>query len=377
MSGLKQILVVDDHFEMLELLRSTLEVAGAAGAEYQVLGVPSAEEGFLELQRTPFDLLITDFRLPGMNGLELVARVKRYRPDLPVILITGYAPDRWEEEAQALEIFRYFRKPLDTYGLLEAVQSALQAETTSPPPKGTGALEVGREGTPRKAPPPYAARLNALRVDTGARQVLLARRDGTQLYANGEPVGAETRPILATLATNMAHSFVLADRLGNPQPLTIHYQAGQHVDLYAANIGHDYFLVLLFDAQSRRGRIGTVWIFAQRAIGDLVTMLPRSAAPPPEPVQDSPAPQAESESAATAAGPPPAPETLPPEEDDDEPLPELTWDDGTTADLDAFWEDAIAEVEGARGSGMSLEEARRQGLLPPEFGQENGEDSPD
>ncbi|MFQ5435503.1 MAG: hypothetical protein ACE5FD_11560, partial [Anaerolineae bacterium] len=53
MADVKKILVVDDHFEMLELLRSMLE---SSDQDYEVLAVPSAEEGLLELRRTNFDL---------------------------------------------------------------------------------------------------------------------------------------------------------------------------------------------------------------------------------------------------------------------------------------------------------------------------------
>jgi CheY-like chemotaxis protein len=72
MEEVKQILVVDDYFQMLEFLRSVLEFSHH---EYQVLAVPSAEEGLLELRRTEFDLVITDVRLPGMSGFDRVRKV--------------------------------------------------------------------------------------------------------------------------------------------------------------------------------------------------------------------------------------------------------------------------------------------------------------
>ena len=76
MADVKKVLVVDDHFEMLELLRSMLELSNE---EYEVLAVPSAEEGWLEMQRTPFDLVITDVRLPGMSGFDFVRRMRKRR----------------------------------------------------------------------------------------------------------------------------------------------------------------------------------------------------------------------------------------------------------------------------------------------------------
>ena len=137
MPGKRRILVVDDHFEMLEFLRSMLELSNS---DYQVLAAPSAEEGLLELRRTArslhsqsrdssaehqIDLLITDVRLPGMSGFDLVRKVRDVRPDLPVMMITAYASAQGKEEANSLGVYRYFEKPLDTDQLLEVVDQAV------------------------------------------------------------------------------------------------------------------------------------------------------------------------------------------------------------------------------------------------------------
>ena len=74
MADAKQILVVDDHFEMLEFLRSMLELSNQ---DCEVRAVPSAEEGTLEITRTKFDLVISDVRLPGMSGFEFIRRLRQ------------------------------------------------------------------------------------------------------------------------------------------------------------------------------------------------------------------------------------------------------------------------------------------------------------
>ena len=135
MAELKHILVVDDHFEMLEFLRSMLEMSNA---NYRVLGVPSAEEGLLELKRRshqgdPFDLLITDVRLAGMSGFELARKVRDLRPDMPIIIITAYASVQGRKEAELLGVHRYFEKPLDTDALLASVHGALYPDGEAPP----------------------------------------------------------------------------------------------------------------------------------------------------------------------------------------------------------------------------------------------------
>jgi DNA-binding NtrC family response regulator len=79
-----KILVVDDDPYLLDMLIETLRTIG-----YDAAGVPSAEEALRFLDATPVDLVITDIRMPGMDGVEFTRLVKQRQPDLPVIFITG------------------------------------------------------------------------------------------------------------------------------------------------------------------------------------------------------------------------------------------------------------------------------------------------
>jgi DNA-binding NarL/FixJ family response regulator len=451
MADTKQILVVDDHFEMLEFLRSMLELSSP---DFRVLGVPSAEEGFLELRRVPFDLLITDLRLPGMSGFDLVRKVKATCPEIPVIMITGYSSEQGKKEAADLGVFRYFQKPLDTEALLTTVQAALygQKELAT-----AGGQSGGGEDLPLD--PEVARRLDILRSDTGARMIVLGNERGTVLYRIGEAGGLDVPQLTQTIAGTVKGSFLLADQLGSDEPFAIQYQAGQRYDLYSANVGRGHFMAIFFDAASRRGRIGTIWVFAQRAIKDLLPLLPapkggrvssaetpsqpvalqpgaapappvailepdkrtaqagRPAPPSPEPMRSAPAeaaPLPEPEAAVEPEMPlvnladlPPLPEfetvleradnnldldafwntavdqvAIPESGDGLVSLAEIqaqglvelefeTSPEPGDPDLDAFWEEAlIEEPAGDLGSGFSLEEAKRQGLLPPELGPE-------
>jgi DNA-binding response OmpR family regulator len=390
MADRKQVLVVDDHFEMLEFLRSMLELANR---DCQVLGVPSAEEGFYELRRTPFDLVITDLRLPGMSGFELVRKIKQHRPELPIIMITGYSSDQGRQEARELGVFRYFQKPLDTDELLAAVRAALYGATAATVAAPSGVAETGAD---------LRRRLEALRADTGAQDVLLATRQGALLYDSGNKHGHERSRLLAAIVAAMQHSFALAEHMGGGDPFMIQYLTGRLYDLYWANIGRDYFLAMFFDSQSRRGRIGTVWVFAQRAIRELAEMLAvplgrldsapaaeparrprpatmptqppppaRPAAPPPiarpvTPVQVTPpvgrAPQPGADTAKEADSSPPAIEPPP---DELRRLLELDFAASSAAsEAEAFWNEAISESNSPDNSqAMGLDEARCLGLI--------------
>jgi CheY-like chemotaxis protein len=410
MAEAKQILVIDDHFEMLEFLRSMLDVSGQ---DYEVLAVPSAEEGLLELRRAHFDLLISDVRLPGMSGFELLRRMRKLGRDIPAIMITAYSSSQGEKEAEELGVYRYFKKPLDTDSMLTAVHHALYGEdapikTAVAVPNATPAA-INLSDEVRK-------RLDMLRADTGATDLLLTTRSGQILHNIGDNQGLDMNRLAGILTRTIADSFLLADELKAKKPFTLQYHTGGHTELYCANIGNSYYLTIFFDARSRRGRIGTIWVFAQRAINDLVSMLPDlpggMVAVPPLPQQsvvataqtveqvqppaisptrikgdrkkrEEPIPIAEPQRkeekqaipdwALEIPGDEPEPQETAVEPDYIDIAPDelakllvegdMPADD--TADLDSFWDDVLDESreEETASKGMSFEEAMQQGLI--------------
>ena len=272
MADVKKVLVVDDHFEMLEFLQSMLELSEY---DYEVLAVPSAEEGMLELGRTTFDILITDVRLPGMSGFDFVrkARKRSRNVDLPVIMITAYSSDQGRQEAEELGVYRYFTKPFgDTDEVITAVNEILYG----PPPATEieASVPIAAAHVDIILPASVSKRLHTLTTDTGAALVLLAAKQGQMLVETGAVRDVDTTQLASIISSNLINSKQLTDQLGGDVVTTIQYHAGEHLEMYTANIGADYFMSIVFDVQVRRGRFGTMWVFTQRAIKDLLPMLP-------------------------------------------------------------------------------------------------------
>ncbi len=269
MSDSHRILVVDDDFATLDFLRSILELSEG---DFEVLGVPSAEEGMLALRRANFKLLVADVRLPGMSGLEMARKAREVSPGIPVIMITGYDSPEAEAEAAALGVVSYFSKPLDAEDFLNAVSEAVE---------GIHALGIeSLEGMERPlgaiVSVEVSRRLETLRADTGAQRVILATVSGEILACSGSLADEELQRLVTSMAFSMDSSFNLSDRLGAGEPQTIQFLVGDESDLYCANVNREHFLAIFFDAQVRRGRIGTVWVFTRRAIGDLRLLLAES-----------------------------------------------------------------------------------------------------
>ena len=125
-----RLLVIDDEEEVRDVLEFILSREG-----FEVLTASSGMMA-LELAREhPFDLAITDIRMPGMNGLETLTALKQIDPLLEVIVLTGYASEQTASECVKLGAYGYLRKPFELDDLRTVVGRALaQRLTVGPPP---------------------------------------------------------------------------------------------------------------------------------------------------------------------------------------------------------------------------------------------------
>jgi CheY-like chemotaxis protein len=126
----KRILVVDDNKTALLLLEHALK---KQRPDYQVVSVNNGYDALARLQTQPFDLLVTDYNMPGMNGLDLAQAVRRIWPDIPIVLMTVHntLEIRAEARRRRLNLDVYISKPV-TSTQLEATFKHLEAY------KGTG-----------------------------------------------------------------------------------------------------------------------------------------------------------------------------------------------------------------------------------------------
>lgn len=115
-------MIVDDESKVAFFLQEGLK---ELGDEYEVQAIGSAELALEQINEHPFDLLVVDFRLPGLNGLDLIKRVRNVSPSAKTILITAYGTPEIEQEAYRLDISRYLHKPFRIQDLMYTVQGIL------------------------------------------------------------------------------------------------------------------------------------------------------------------------------------------------------------------------------------------------------------
>ncbi len=117
------ILIVEDDEDMNDILQSTLQTQG-----YNVTTASNGQQAIDICKQTKFDLVITDVRLPGMDGVEMLGKIKGIQPKLKSIVITGYASEDTPVRAIRYQVSDYLFKPFSLQYFLRAVTRTLHGE---------------------------------------------------------------------------------------------------------------------------------------------------------------------------------------------------------------------------------------------------------
>ena len=116
-----RILVVDDERSMREMLSILLEREG-----YEAVEASNGAEALKFFEASVFDLVISDIQMPGINGIELLERIKKLSPEIPVLMITAFATAEQAVDAIKLGAFHYFTKPFNNDEIRALVRNALE-----------------------------------------------------------------------------------------------------------------------------------------------------------------------------------------------------------------------------------------------------------
>jgi FixJ family two-component response regulator/anti-sigma regulatory factor (Ser/Thr protein kinase) len=118
----RRLLVVDDDAALLQALPETLRLRMP---ETQVETAASAAAALARMGAADYDAVITDIKMPGMDGLGLLARIRELQPDTPTLIITGHGEHDLAVQALRLGAFDYLSKPLDRDYLIAALERAV------------------------------------------------------------------------------------------------------------------------------------------------------------------------------------------------------------------------------------------------------------
>ena len=120
---------------------------------------------------------------------------------------------------------------------------------------------------------PIRSRMNELLQEVGAQCILLSNREGMVLTDVGTTSGIPTMSLLPLLSTSFSAAGQISQMLRERDSSSLYMQEGSHFDLYCFDVAQQFMLVLIFDKAASATKIGTAWVYAKRAIRDMLEYL--------------------------------------------------------------------------------------------------------
>ncbi|MCB9133882.1 MAG: response regulator [Anaerolineales bacterium] len=342
------ILVVDNQRETSKAIRAGLQ---SLGQEFVVATALSGEEALLEARLQKFDLLISEVRLPGMSGVELVQKLRASKSDLKVILVSATLDRYIRREVTGIGVDNLLQKPLEISELLQEVKQIL-------------ALGEQKQEKPENSEPlSISDRLANLRQEVNAALALLMSDTGEILMQAGDHRHLGLDAEISSLTAVFGAGYKISRLLGAVTPDNFYTFKGNKLDLIMTHVGDAHALLVgVSTSDTHQTKIDSLYEIIHQGTHDLQAILmdmgvdvvihpePEPEIPPPVNVLD------EAEIVQTTF-----------EADADlEALFAKADKASSGTDLDTFWEVETVEDTGIfmSADALSYEQARQLGLAP-------------
>jgi two-component system, response regulator, stage 0 sporulation protein F len=251
--GEKWVLIVDDEEAILSVLQKSLK---KLGDDYQVVTATDGLAALEQLKNRRFDLVVTDYKMAGMNGLELLQAIRTLQPEVRIILMTAYGNDKLEAETRRHQAYQYLTKPLELDTFRQIVRGAFEDVAISRP----GILILSDERYLK-----INEALTQLQVDVGARCIFLTNPEGHFLAKIGDMRRLPLEQIACLVGGSVA-TLLEAGRIidGEDDTINLTYREGKRDNLYVVNIGIQLLLIIVSERGTYSSKLGTVWYYAQK-----------------------------------------------------------------------------------------------------------------
>ncbi len=315
-----RLIVVPGDSDELRALQS------AFSADVTVQMLETANEALWEVRNDPPGVIIANVELPGMSGIDLAEILPNFgaptrlvlwsrRPDPQIARqVAGFGVQHIVNSGMAIGdlrdlIYRELREAAITQAEEPPPVSApeppprpvRQPKEESPAPAEPPRPARQKVETPRAAEPPPARpaepvsrparrrdgplvltpedqrairlRMEALDRDVGSKCIILADRAGMVLAETGLTIGLPTMVLLPLLSTSFSTAGQITQMLHETESSALYVHEGSHYDLYCFDIAQRLMLVIVFDKSGTPAKIGSVWVYAKRAIRDIQELL--------------------------------------------------------------------------------------------------------
>lgn len=234
------ILIVDSRREVMRTLQKALEGLRHA---FIITSVMSGEEALLEARLNPVDLLITESRLPGMPGTDLVRAIRSVRPNVKTIILNGSPA----ENAHLAGVDAVFNKPVPIEKFLAGVTEILHLDTLrNPAPSAAEADQTLLPASPEdRSDTRISERLARLRHELNADSVTLVDDTGQIMIRAGGLQDADFETaILPSLIFSFNAGSKVSHLLGRSQQRNMYFYHGDKYDLVVTSLSGTYALVV-------------------------------------------------------------------------------------------------------------------------------------
>jgi len=258
MDTLKRILVVDDEELLLDVLVHSL---GKLSKKYQIVTARNGQEALAMARETQVDLIITDLRMPGMDGVELTEAIRDLSPRTQVIWLTAYDNRSARDEARRLAIYRFLTKPVNLAEIGHLAEGAL----------ATGLSQEGQgRRLPKRREGLLQERLKQLQKDAEADCVLAVNTTGQLIGMAGPCADLDVTALAVLMASSFRTDCEIIRLLGPESALKVSSRESDKHSVYAYQVGPDSLLVIVFSAKTRQG---VVSLYARRAASEVKDIL--------------------------------------------------------------------------------------------------------
>jgi CheY-like chemotaxis protein len=356
----RNILLVDDQRDVLRLLHSTLD--SLKNDDIEIFEAPSGEEALLEASRHPIDLLVTDYLLPGITGVELMHKIRVRHPEAKVILISGVIDRKVRNVMLSAGAVAIFDKPIPLADFLDVVERCLGLVRTIFPPEATDGKDDARRSR-------LSDLLANFRQDINAQAVILINERGRVLARAGDLYDSslEVSLLSALIAIHAAGLKISRyNRQETPDSYNV-FRGGNH-DLFFIPVTASYALLLagneLANEEHVLETISSLFALRQQ-VEKALKSLGVTSELKPIPLDEAFGPVNAGPQNVAAKAKPSVPNAAPAPEM--EALLKAAVNKKTSqSDMDSFWNDA-AEKHGSmplKPDVISFEEARKLGFAP-------------
>jgi CheY-like chemotaxis protein len=363
-----RILVVDDQRDVRRMIADALQMLGPG---MDIVELPSGEEALLVAFRTQVHLLITDIKLPGISGIDLVKRIRKNNPDLKIIMITGLTDPEVKEQVDQIGADAFFYKPVGAEVILDTAQRCLgiveglpagelkeekaaevdvQSEITKP--VAVKAVEADNSG--------MMTALRTLRDQLKAQAVALIDAQGRAVSQVGDIALLTDSALVSRLLTTLRNSLEVSSSLTQGAPSSLLCFSGTDNYVCVAPVGSSQAL-LVVGGQAFQASLLSPGRRITSAAGEIQKLAESKKLPEEAPEVE--VPQTEES---------PVKEVLEEAKPEDLAAADILFSQEAekgvkSTDLDAFWGSLVenSESTGDKENGfLSYEEARKMGLTP-------------